>query len=413
MHFFSIRQALAALFVAVMVSACGGGTSASPPAAGISVTPGDGRATVTWAMEQDVQYWVFYAPVSTTFPVVTTSNWINIPGAQAFINVKSPFVVPSLYNGLQYSFVVNARRGDGPGGDGTPAVNVAPRPAGAQWAKGGDMGTNTLRAVTFGVSSADTLGYYLAMGDNGAAYKSATGLSWTAVPGTNTTQINSAIYVLSKFVGVGNAGTITYSTDLLTWAAGTSNTTQNLNSVSSNGALLVAVGDAGTIRTSTDGITWAAATSVPTTQNLYSVTYSSNGFWIAVGAGGTLLVSTDGTTWTAQVSNTTADLYAVTVQVVSSYVFVAVGDAGTVVTSADNGTTWTPQASGISGNLRAVSPTSSQLLAVGTNGLVATSLDGKAWVTVNSGTSADLYDVINGLSQYVAVGAGGTNINSQ
>ena len=413
MHFLSIRQALAALFVAVLVSACGGGSSAPPPSAGISVTPGDGRATITWAMEPDVQYWVFSAPVTPKFPVVTTTDWINTPGAQAFINVKSPFVVSSLYNGLAYSFTVNARKGDGPGGAGAPAVNVTPRPAGAQWAKGGDMGTNTLRAVTFGVSSADTLGYYLAMGDNGSAYKSTTGLTWTAVPSTTAAQINSNAYVLSKYIGVGNAGAITYSSDLLTWAAGTSNTTQNLTSVSSNGAILVAVGDAGTIRTSTDGITWTAATTVPTTQNLYAVTYSSNGFWIAVGAGGTLLVSTDGTTWTTKVSNTTADLYAVAVQAAATYVFVAVGDAGTVVTSADNGTTWTPQASGITGNLRALTPTSSQLLAVGTNGLIATSVDGKVWVTVNSGTSADLYDVINGLSQYVAIGASGTNINSQ
>ncbi len=413
MHFFSIRQALAALLVAVLVSACGGGSSAAPPTAGISVVPGDGRATISWAMEPDVQYWVFYAPVSAKFPVVSTTDWINTPGAQAFINVKSPFVVSNLYNGLQYSFTVNARKGDGPGGPGTPAVNVSPRPAGTLWAKGGDMGSNNLRAITFGVSSADSLGYYLAMGDNGSAYKSTTGLTWTTVPAATATQINSNIYVLSKYIAVGNAGAITYSSDLTTWTAGSSNTTQNLNSVSSNGALLVAVGDAGTIRTSTDGITWTAATTVPTTQNLYSVTYSGNGFWIAVGAGGTVLVSSNGATWTAQTSNTTSDLRAVTAQLVSSYMFVAVGDAGAVVTSSDNGTTWTRQTSGITGNLLSISPSSSQLLAVGANGLLASSVNGVTWVVGNSGTTANLYSLLAGLSQYVAVGAGGTNINSQ
>lgn len=289
MHFFSIRQALAALFVAVLVSACGGGSSAPPPVGGITVVPGDSRATVSWTMEPDVQYWVFYAPVSTKFPVVSTTDWVNIPGAQAFINVKSPFVIPSLYNGFQYSFTVNARRGDGPGGDGAPPVNVTPRPAGTVWAAGGTAGINTLRAQTYGPSSTDSLGYYLTMGDNGSAYKSTTGLTWTAIPASTASQVNSAIYSLSKFIAVGNAGAISYSTDLASWTAATSNTTQNLNAVASNGALAVAVGDAGSIISSLDGITWTAATTVPTTQKLNGVTYSSSGSWIAVGSGGTVL----------------------------------------------------------------------------------------------------------------------------
>lgn len=414
MHFFSIRQALAALFVAVLVSACGGGSSAPPPVGGITVVPGDTRATVTWAMEPGVQYWVFYAPVSAKFPVVSTTDWINMPGAQAFINVTSPLIVPGLYNGIQYSFTVNARRGDGPGGDGAPAVNVTPRPAGTVWSKGGDMGSNTMRTITFGVSSADSLGYYLAMGDGGSAYKSTNGLNWTAVPATTATQINSNIYVLSKFIGVGNGGAITYSSDLASWNAANSNTTQNLNSVTSNGAMLVAVGDAGTIQTSSDGITWTAATTVPSSKNLYAVNYSSNGYWIAVGASGTVLLSTDGFKWTEQVSNTTADLRAVSAQLVSSYIFVAAGDAGAVVTSTDSGITWVKQTTGISGNIRAVNPTAGQLLAIGSNGLIATSTDsGVTWVVGNSGTTSDLFDVISGLSQYVAIGANGTNINSQ
>lgn len=412
MHFSSIRQAFAALLVAVLVSACGGGSSAPPPVGGIAVKAGDTNATVTWTMEPDVQYWVFYAPVSTKFPAISTTDWINIPGAQAFINVKSPFVITGLINGFQYSFTVNARKGDGPGGPGTPPVNVLPRPAGTVWAKGGDAGTNALRALTYGVGT-DALGYYLAMGDNGSAYKSTTGLTWTALPAATTAQINSNIYTLGKFVGVGNAGTIVYSTDMATWTNGVSNTAENLNSVTSNGSLAVAVGNSGVIRTSTDGITWVAATTVPTTQNLNSVTYSGNGFWIAAGAGGTILTSTDGSTWTLRASGTTADLRSVTVQVISSYVFVAVGDAGTVVLSSDNGTTWATKTTGITGNLLAVSSSSSQLLAVGANGLVAISTDGTTWTTSASGTTANLYNVLPGLAQYVAIGAGGTNINSQ
>ncbi|OYU45312.1 MAG: hypothetical protein CFE44_08165 [Burkholderiales bacterium PBB4] len=412
MHFSLIRQAFAALLVAVLVSACGGGSSAPAPVGGITVPPGDSRATVSWKMEPGVQYWVFYAPVSTKFPSISTTDWVNIPGAQAFINVQSPYQVSGLINGFQYSFTVNARTGDGPGGPGAPSVTALPRPAGTVWNKGGDMGSNSLRALTYGVGS-DSVGYYVAMGDSGTTYKSTTGLTWTAAPAATAAQINSNIYTLSRFIGVGTGGTIVTSTDLATWTPVASNTTENLNAITSNGALAVAVGNNGTIRTSADGTTWTAATTVPTTRNLYGVTYSGNGFWIAVGAAGTVLTSTDGATWAAATSGTTADLRAVTVQVISSYTFVAVGDSGTVVSSADNGVTWTSQTTGVTGNFLAVSPSTSQLVAVGAGGLVATSPDAITWTQRTSGTTANLFSIVGGLSQYVVVGAGGTNINSQ
>ena len=412
MHFSLIRQAFAAFFVAIVVSACGGGSSAPAPTGGITVVPGDGKATVSWKMEPGVQYWVFYAPVSTKFPNVSTTDWVNIPGAQAFINVQSPYAVTGLINGFQYSFTVNARTGDGPGGPGAQAVTTLPRPAGSTWVKGGDMGSSNLRTLTYGVGS-DNFGYYVAQGDSGVTYKSMTGLTWTPAPAAGAAQINSNIYTLGRFIGVGNAGTIVTSTDLTTWTNAVSNTPEHLNSVTSNGSLAVAVGNNGVIRSSTDGTTWTAATTVPTTKNLYGVTYSGNGFWIAVGAGGTVLTSSDGSSWAEKASGTTSDLRAVTVQVISSYTFVAVGDSGAVVSSADNGVTWTARTSGVTGNFLAVSPSSSQLVAVGAGGLIASSTDGVTWTPVTSGTTADLYSVLAGLSQYVAVGAGGVNINSQ
>ena len=413
MHFSLIRQAFAALLVAMLISACGGGSSAAPPPGGITVTPGDGRATVSWTADPNVQYWVFYAPVTTKFPAITTTDWINIPGAQAFINAKPPFVVSSLVNGVQYSFTVNARTGDGPGGPGAPAVSTLTRPAGTTWAKGGDTGTSALRALTYGVSSLDTLGYYLAMGDNGSAYKSTTGLTWTAVPAATTTQINANIYTLKRFVGVGNAGTIVYGTDLATWTNGVSNTTENLNAVASNGALAVTVGNNGTIRTTTDGITWTAATAVPTTNHLYGVAYTANASWIAVGSGGTILRSSDGLTWTLQTSGTAANLRATAVQFVTGYTIAVVGDAGTVLLSSDNGITWMAQTTGLSGNLLAANATGSQILVIGSGGLVAASANGTSWTTRITGTTADLFSIVAGMSQFVAVGASGTNINSQ
>lgn len=411
MHFSLIRQAFAAFLVALVVSACGGGSSASAPTGGINVVPGDSKATVTWTMEPGVQYWVFYAPVSPKFPSISTTDWINTPGAQAFINVKSPYSVTGLVNGFQYSFTVNGRTNDGPGGMGAPAVTALPRPAGTVWGKGGDSGMSSLRTLTFGIGP-DNTGYYVAQGDSGTTYKSTNGLTWTAAAAAGSTTINANTYTLSRFLGVGNGGTIITSTDLSTWTSAVSNTTENLNAVAANGSLAVTVGNNGVIRTSKDGATWIAA-SVTTTKNLYSVTYSGNGFWIAVGEAGIVLTSADGITWVERTSGTNSNLRAVTVQIVTSYTFVAVGDNGAVVTSVDNGATWTAQNSGITGNFLAVSPSTSQLVAVGSGGLIATSTNGVTWTPRTSGITADLFSILAGLSQYVAVGAGGVNVNSQ
>ena len=81
MLFSSLRQTLATLMVAVLVSACGGsgGSSAPAPSGGITVTPGDGTATISWTMTPGVKYWLFYAPNKT----ITSTDWINVPGSRA------------------------------------------------------------------------------------------------------------------------------------------------------------------------------------------------------------------------------------------------------------------------------------------------------------------------------------------
>ena len=409
MLFSSLRQTLATLMVAVLVSACGGsGSSAPPPAGGITVVPGDGAATVTWEAVPDVKYWLFYAQSKT----LNTADWTTVPGSRAILNATSPYVVTGLANGFSYSFTVNGRIGDGAGGPGSPTVTIIPRPAGANWKAGTTLGGSTMRSVAYG-TAADTKGYYFAVGDGGGTYRSLDGLTWTGIPATTTTDPRAALFALSKFIVVGTNGSISYGTDMSTWSAAASNTTETLNAVASNGTIAVAVGNNGTLRTTADGITWINGT-VPTTQNLYGVTYSANGTWLAVGAGGTLMTSPDATTWTLVNSGTTADLRAVGVQAYTIYTFVAVGSGGTIITSTDKGASWVTQASGSSANLLAISPTANQVLVTGEGGTVLTSPNGTtAWTTRNSGTTANLYAAISGFSQYVAVGQNGTNINSQ
>jgi hypothetical protein len=408
MSFFSIRQAFAALCVAVLVSACGGnGSSAPPPAGGITVTPGDGTATVTWTSVPDVKYWLFYAPSTS----ITSTDWINIPGSRALLNVTSPYVVTGLANGYVYSFAVNARNGDGPGGAGTPSVSVVPRPAGEFWTPGSALGSNTIRNISYGTGS-DQLGYYFAVGDAGSTYRSTDGKAWTALPSAANSNLNASIFTFSKFIAVGSGGTITYGTDMSAWTAAASNTTEALNAIASNGVLAVAVGNNGTAIKSADGITWTAV-AMPTTRHLRSIIYSSNGIWVAVGAGGALLTSPDGSAWTAVASGTSVDLNAVSVQIVTSYTFLAVGNGGTIIRSTDNCITWTTQSSGTTADLFAVSPASSQLMTVGSGGAILTSPDGITWTRRSTGTTANLYSVISGLAQYVAVGQGGTSLVSK
>lgn len=410
MLFSSLRQTLAALMVAMLVSACGGsgGSAAPAPVGGISVAAGDGNATITWTAVPGVKYWLFYAPSAT----LSTTDWITVPGSRAILGVTSPYVVTGLANGLNYSFTVNGRNGDGPGGPGSPTVTIVPRPAGGTWTAGTTLGANTMRSITYGTAS-DLLGYYLAVGDAGSTYRSTDGLTWSGLPAAASTDMRAALYALGKFIVVGINGSIRYGTDMYNWTTATSNTAETLNALASNGALAVAVGNNGTLRTSSDGITWASGT-VPTTQNLYSVSYSASGVWLAVGAGGTVMTSPDATNWTLVNSGTTADLNAVAVQSYTSYTFIAAGNGGTLITSTDGGATWVGQASGSSANLLAISAAPNQVLVTGNGGTVLTSASGTtAWATRTSGTSANLHAVISGFSQYVAVGQSGTNINSR
>lgn len=428
----SVRPLGAALLVALVVSACGGnGGSAPPPSGGITVQEGDGQATISWTSATDSKYWIFYAPSTS----IDSRTWLNVPNSKAILNITSPYIVSGLTNGVTYAFTLNARTGEGPGGEGTPSVTIVPRLAGTKWASmNGNFGGNTIRGISYGTNSTDSLNYFAAVGDNGSAWSSSDGVTWTSIPSPTSNQLNAISY-LSKYITVGASGFIAYGTDLSTWTQAASNTTANLNAISSNGAIAIAVGDNGVIRRTGDGGSWSTITS-PTTQNLYGVSYSSSGIWNAVGAQGTLLTSTDGgVTWTATASGTSNDLRSVVAQTSTvttttspitttiTYTVVAVGDKGTVLRSADGGSTWASQTSGTTANLLAVSQSSSQLtggttnnqfVAAGSAGTVIRSLDGVTWTTSASQTSATLYALLYGyLGKILAAGQSGAGVYSQ
>jgi len=114
----------------------------------------------------------------------------------------------------------------------------------------------------------------------------------------------------------------------------------------------------------------------PTTNALLGVAYGSGKF-VAVGLAGTIVTSADGTAWTLGlgVSATSAYLRSVTF---GGGMFLAVGEGGTILSSS-NGVDWTARHSGTTNDLYAAIFGQDLFLTVGANGTITTSIDGVAW----------------------------------
>jgi len=408
---------LVAILASVLIGGCGSsGNSAEAPASGLTLVPGDGIITASWAMAPGVDYWLFYAPAAS----ISTSNWTSIAGSKSVIDVSSPFVATGLSNGTVYSFTVNGRTKGGPGGDGTPSVSAVPRTAGnatastpAPWTAGVPLGASDLRGLALGTS-------YVAVGAAGAMYSSLDGVSWSAVKSPVASNLNAATYA-GQYNAVGDGGVIIRSADALTWVAAASSgtvTTNNLYAIAGGTGKIVAVGAGGSIISTIDGTNWTAAASsgTVTTNDLYAVRAHGSGLWIAVGAKGTVLTSADANTWTLVASNTALDLKSITYGVNPATgvgVFVAVGASGALVTSAD-AVTWTARTAIGAGasNLLAVT-FGTQFIAVGSGGSIFTSTDGISWTSQPSASASDLKAIIHAGYSYSVVGTAGANLQAK
>src|SRR3990172_942003 len=117
---------VAAILAGLLVTGCGSSGHSADPPAGVVAVAGDGIITVTWPMTSGVEYWLFYANA----PSISTSNWTAIRDSRSILNAVSPYVLTGLTNGSVYSFTVNGRTNDGPGGEGSPSVSAISRLAG-------------------------------------------------------------------------------------------------------------------------------------------------------------------------------------------------------------------------------------------------------------------------------------------
>lgn len=188
------------------------------------------------------------------------------------------------------------------------------------------------------------------------------------------------------------------------WTAGAP-LAADLNAIGFGVGRYLAVGAGGALFTRGGGVldtAWTAGTS-GTSANLNGLVTA--GLMVAVGDAGTILTSSDAVTWTARASGTGERLNAVAFGLLA---YVAVGNDGTIVRSTD-ALTWNTVASGTTNALHGVALLGGTLVAVGANGTVLTSADGgSTWTAAVSGTSATLRAAALGAGRYVIVGDGGT-----
>jgi hypothetical protein len=147
---------------------------------------------------------------------------------------------------------------------------------------------------------------------------------------------------------------------------------------------------------------WQLRSPLPSPANLYGVAHGGGRF-VAVGDAGTIITSTDGTNWWLVPSPTNRALRGVTF---GNNRFVAVGDAGTALVSR-NGTNWSYHAISPLLQMLAVSSDGARFIAVGEFGVCRQSTDGTNWSSLSSGASGTSYGITYGNGSFTIVGLNG------
>jgi hypothetical protein len=155
---------------------------------------------------------------------------------------------------------------------------------------------------------------------------------------------------------------------------------------------------------SLDDTSMGHTSQLATNQVLKGGTYGA-GVFVVVGQKA-IYSSTDGAVWKRQATLTNT----LNACVFGAGEFVAVGDAGTVLTSRD-GTNWTSCDSGTDTSLRSVRYGNGLFLAVGD--VIITSPDGTTWTERATASSPPLIGAAYGNGTYLAVGGDGSSMTSR
>ncbi len=243
----------------------------------------------------------------------------------------------------------------------------------------------------------------------GGIMTSPDGINWTVAYSDNMFTLWDITYGNGKSVAVGSTNNggcrIITSTDCVTWAESKQLASYpSLYAVEWDGTRFIAAGtleSKGYTAVSTDGVNWSSNTLQSGTSPFRTLTHGA-GRLVTMGGYGDIYTSDDaGTVWNRRTLGITKNLNDVAYN--GSWLYVAVGDNGTIQTS-PNGTDWTAQDSKTTDALNKVDYLNHLFVAVGKNGTILTSLDGVVWTKQSSGTDKELKGIAYGDGWYVAVG---------
>lgn len=260
-------------------------------------------------------------------------------------------------------------------------------------------------SVTASDPNSDALAYSWDFGDSSVSgNSSSTSHSWS-VGGTYTVKVTVSDM---KGGSVIKTQSITVSDPLDTWTAGTVAASRSMSDVEYLDGRFIA-GGSQYVYLSFDGTTWS--------EQYLGLNFHSEGFasdgnkFVSVGYDwngsawfGTIHHSIDGKSWQSATMPATEEIRDVAA---GGGVFVAVGDAGTILRSSDGGATWTSQTAPGAASLAAVAYGSGVFVAVGGTA-VYTSPNGISWTDRSAGSGLESWqsfkDVVFANGSFIAGG---------
>lgn len=277
---------------------------------------------------------------------------------------------------------------------------------------------NRLYAITYGG------GRLVAVGDYGAVITSPdlAASPWAVSHPPTNGDLRAVAYGNGLYVaggaGGGTSGMILTSPDGIEWTrqSWTNANTRSILALAYGAGVFVAACERAEIWSSPDGIDWSqrvAGGSSSTSAN--GVAYHPDFGFVAVGNAGKLMTSSNGIDWVDQLAPTTLNLNAITygTNSLGQGMFLMGGNSGLIMTSPD-GTNWVEQFSGMPVAVKSVAcGPGVGFVAVGSGSSVswvASSPDGVSWTPgIPSVGNEDLRGVAYGAGRFVAVGHyGGT-----
>ena len=381
--------------------------------AGILLTSPDG---VTWTVSPTpvpggaathimYDFGLFVATTHFSLGIITSTDGLNWTAATVAPG-PTQLLTDVIYTGTMF-VAVGQSNNVYTSVNGTTWAPIATPPPAGNWTEVVFDGTNLILLSTFG----------------GYSYSSDGGATWSPIASFGSADIlYGALWDGAQFIAVGTNGTVLSGawggagptlgwTRLDTWLPSVT----SLSDITWAAGTYVAVGANGgtnaAIKVSNDGLLWSDPVSMPAVSRHNAVASNGANVFVAIGNAGSILTSVDsGSTWLA---------YGTAVNQLNDIIwdgtqFIVVGNAGTILTSAD-GLTWAPQGVGVTaGNLSGIAWSGlNYVICMGSANTALTSPDSTTWslqavTAVTYGVSKIVWDG----TQYVGVaGVNGAGIN--